>query len=253
MCSARILIIATNVDQFEDSGFRTGLWLGELTHFWDVAEAAGLELHIASPLGGKVPLDPESIFFSRLKNLFGVTDSVMQRYRDKEFMNRLNNTLKISDVSADNYDAIYLTGGHGVMFDFPQCAALAELTAKFWESGKIVSAVCHGVAGLLEVKLRDGRYLIEKKNVTGFSWVEEKFAGREECAPFSLETELQRRGAVYKKCFPVLEPLWSFVVSDGSLITGQNPRSARKVGKAVVKELTRFAVRPPQPQFAHAA
>lgn len=253
MRNARILIIATNVDQFDESGLRTGLWLGELTHFWDVAEAAGLELHIASPLGGKIPLDPESIFFSRLKNVFGVTDSVMWRYRDKEFMNRLNNTLKISDVSADNYDAIYLTGGHGVMFDFPECAALAQLTAEFWESGKIVSAVCHGVAGLLGVKLGDGRYLIEKKNVTGFSWVEEILAGREKCAPFNLEKELQKKGAVYKKCFPFLEPLWSFIVSDGSLITGQNPRSARKVGKAVVKELTKLTVHPPQPHFAHAA
>ena len=241
MSRGRILIIATNVGQFSKIGFRTGLWLGELTHFWDEAEKAGFEMDIASPEGGVIPVDPESVFFSRLKSLFGYKDRVMRRYYDRDFMDRLNNTLKISQVSAKDYDAIYMTGGHGVMFDFPKCEALARLTADFWEAGKIVSAVCHGVAGLLGGRLQNGDYLVSGRNVTGFSWDEEQFADRVEAAPFNLEDELRKRGAFYRKNFEFLESLWSHVVSDDRLITGQNPRSARETGRVVMARLARLA------------
>jgi putative intracellular protease/amidase len=251
MGAGKILIIATNVDQFKKSGQRTGLWLGELTHFWDKAQAAGFEMDIASPLGGKIPIDPESLWLSRLWSFFKIPDRLTRRYRDRKFMDRLNHTMRIADARVDDYAAIYITGGHGVMFDLPQCPELARLVAAFWEKGKIVSAVCHGVAGLLEAKLSDGAYLIKDKAVTGFSWDEEDYADREDVAPFNLEEQLRKRGAKYRKNFPLLEPFWPFVEADDRLITGQNPISAGKVGKAVVKALIRPPVAVP-PTLAHA-
>ena len=191
----KILIIVTNSDLFEKVGYRTGLWLSELVEFWDVAEEAGYKMDIASPSGGKVSLDPESLLFTEMGDAVGLKRSLSRRYEDKAFMSLLDSTLKVSDVDPAMYDAIYMAGGPGVMFDFPKSTSLAELTAGFHEAGKIVSAVGHGSCGLLEVKLSDGTYLVEGKEVTGFSWREEKFANRDEAVPFNLEEELRKRGS----------------------------------------------------------
>lgn len=225
----RILIVVTNVGEYEKVGYRTGLWLGELTHFWDVAEKAGFAMDIASPAGGYVPIDPESLAASVVKE--GGTD---ERYRDRVFMDRLQNTRKVSEADPANYDAIYMTGGHGVCFDFPRSEALATQTAAFWQAGKIVSAVCHGPAGLLEVRLPGGEPLIQGKKLTGFSWAEEGKVGRDDAVPYNLEEELKKRGADYSKAWLAFG---SHVVEDGNLITGQNPASAAAVGEAVVKRL----------------
>ncbi len=225
----KILIIVTNHGEFEKVGCRTGLWLGEMTHFWDVAEKAGFQMDIASPSGGYVPIDPESLAPAVLK--MGGTD---KRYEDRTYMNLLTNTMKVADADAANYDAIYMTGGHGACFDFSRSDDLAKLTARFYESDKIVSAVCHGPAGLMEVKLTGGDYLIAGKKVTGFSWNEEVKFGREQAVPYNLEEELQKRGASYSKAWSAFA---SHVVEDGRLITGQNPASAEGVGEAVVKKL----------------
>ncbi|MEV5535258.1 type 1 glutamine amidotransferase domain-containing protein [Saccharopolyspora shandongensis] len=208
---------------------RTGLWLGELTHFWDVAERAGFEMDIASPAGGMVPLDPESLSHEVLAEL-----GTEQRYRDREFMDLLADTKRISEVGLDDYDAIYLTGGHGVMFDFPQSADLEELMARFYEAGKVVSTVCHGATGLLNVQLSSGEPLIRGKCVTGFSWPEEELANRADAVPYNLQEELAKLGADYRTAD---EPFEAYVVEDGRLITGQNPGSARAVGEAVVRQL----------------
>src|ERR1044072_6584370 len=123
-----------------------------------------------------------------------------------------------------------MTGGHDVCFDFPKRVPLATLTARLYESGKVVSAVCHGPAGLLEVKLSNGEYLIAGKNLTGFSWNEEVKVGREQAVPYNLEEELQKRGAKYGKAWMAFS---SHVVEDGLLITGQNPSSAGAGGEAM--------------------
>ena len=230
----KILIIVTNAGEFEKVGLRTGLWLGELTHFWGAAEAAGYQMDIASPSGGKIPIGPESLVMTELGAAVGLKGDLGRRYEDRAFMNLLDNTPKVSDVDPAAYDAIYMTGGHGVMFDFPNSAPLAELTARLYESGKVVSAVCHGPCGLLEVRLSTGDYLVKGKKVTGFSWNEEIVAKRTHAVPFNLERELKRRGGKYEKA---LVPFKSHVVEDGRLITGQNPGSAKDVGKAVVKKL----------------
>lgn len=235
--SKRILIIVTNAREFEKVGFRTGLWLSELTHFWDVAEGAGYQMDIASPFGGFVPIDPESLIVTEAGTAVGLKGDLSKRYEDRTFMNLLTNTKNVSEVSPTEYDAIYMTGGHGVMFDFPESTGLAKLTAEFYESGKIVSAVCHGPCGLLEVRLNGGDYLIKGKNVTGFSWKEEVLARRDKAVPFSLEEELQKRGAKYSTA---TVPFTSHVVTAGRLITGQNPGSAADVGKAVIRNLKQY-------------
>lgn len=232
MAANRILAVVTNVGEYEKVGYRTGLWLGELTHFWDVAEGAGFGLDIASPSGGYVPIDPESLMLQELGHAVGLGGPVHKRYEDRVFMDRLKDTTRVADADVSKYDAIYLTGGHGVCFDF-RSQALAELTARFWEAGKVVSAVCHGPAGLLEVKV-GGEYLVKGKDVTGFSWAEEGLAKREKAVPYNLEDELKKRGAKYGKA---TLPFVSHVVEDGLLVTGQNPASASGVGKAVVKKL----------------
>lgn len=232
--SKKVLIVVTNTEEFEKVGYRTGLWLSELTHFWDVLEKAGLSMDIASPAGGYVPIDPESLLMPELIQMTGLKDAVNKRYEDRAFMDQLKNTRSVADVNVDQYDAIYLTGGHGVMFDFANNEALACLIAEFYENNKIVCAVCHGPCGLLNVKLSNGNYLIKDKKLTGFSWREEQLAKRDHAVPFSLQDELTQRGAHYEKA---LIPFTENVVEDGLLITGQNPKSAHAVGQAVLSRL----------------
>lgn len=234
MPTNRILAVVTNVGEYEKVGYRTGLWLGELTHFLDVVEGAGFRVDIASPNGGYVPIDPESLMLQEMGHAVGLPGKVHERYKDRAFMDRLTNTISVGDASAADYDAIYMTGGHGVCFDFPKSTTLAQLTARLFEAGKVVSAVCHGPAGLLEVKLSGGDYLVRNKKLTGFSWTEEGLAKREDAVPYNLEEELKKRGANYDKSSI---PFKSYVVEDGLLITGQNPASAAGVGQAVVKKL----------------
>jgi len=225
----RILIVATSAGEFQTVGYRTGLWLGELTHFFDIAEEAGYQMDVASPKGGQIPIDPESLAHAFLK-----IGGTIERYKDKTFMGRLDASLELAEVDAAKYDAIYLTGGHGVMFDFPDSAELQKLVADFWQAGNVVSAVCHGPAGLLNVKLADGSYLLAGKNVTGFSWNEELKFDRADAVPYNLEEELQARGATYSKAWLAMG---DHVVVDGRLITGQNPTSTQSVAKAVVEKL----------------
>jgi putative intracellular protease/amidase len=225
----RILVIVTNAGEYEKVGYRTGLWLGELTHFYDYVRQHGFDVDIASPAGGFVPIDPESLSHEYLSE-FGTN----KRYHNKEFMDLLEDTKRVADVDIDDYDAIYMTGGHGVMFDFRQSEELEKLVAEFYDSGRVVSAVCHGPAGLLNVQLSSGEPVVKGKRVTGFSWLEEEAAGRTDAVPYILQDELKKLGADYSTAG---KPFATYVVEDGQLITGQNPGSARAVAEAVVNRL----------------
>jgi putative intracellular protease/amidase len=235
--TGKTLIVVTNVDQYDRVGFRTGLWLGELTHFLDAVEEQGLRGEIASPSGGWVPLDPQGLMIPEMGHNSRLGGDVTNRYRDTQFMDRLNRTLPLSEVRAADYDAIYLAGGHGTLWDF-RSPNLGRLLAEFYESGKVVSSVCHGPVGFLEAKLSDGRWLVQDKDLTAFSWAEEKADNRDDIVPFNLEEELKARGARYSKA---LGPFAKHVVEDGRLITGQNPASARGVGEAVARALRESA------------
>ncbi|PAV68151.1 hypothetical protein WR25_12215 [Diploscapter pachys] len=183
---------------------------------------------ISRPAGGYVPIDPHSLQMA--------PDLDWQWYNDKAFMNRLGATLSPGQVKADQYSAIYYTGGHGVMWDFPDNQPLQELTRRIHERGGAVAAVCHGVVGLLNIKLGDNSLLLKGRRVTGFSNTEEKLVELDKVVPFLTENELGARGGEYSKAD---DPWAPYVVEDGSLITGQNPASSTKVAEAVIRYLNR--------------
>jgi putative intracellular protease/amidase len=224
----RLLAVVTNAASYQREPVPTGLWLGELTHFLDIIEPASIQVDIASPHGGESPLDPESL------TTLVLDKATREHHHNPSFMERLQHTLPLSQVSSADYDGIYLTGGHGTMFDFVGNPVLQRLIAAFYDSGKLVSAVCHGVCGLLDVQLHDGSYLVAGRRVTGYAQIEEWIARRNRLVPFSLEARLKSQGADYRKAFL---PLLPYCVTDGTLITGQNPFSAKRVAEAVLAHL----------------
>lgn len=146
----------------------------------------------------------------------------------------LSSTERPDQIDPSSYDAIYFTGGHAVMWDFPDDDGLQRMTRAIWERGGIVSAVCHGYCGLLNTKLTDGTLLVAGKRITGFSWTEEVLAGVAKKMPYDAEAEMKRRGAHYGKAFL---PFVSHVVVDGRLVTCQNPFSAKATAKKVASLL----------------
>ncbi|WP_235324592.1 type 1 glutamine amidotransferase domain-containing protein [Pedobacter lusitanus] len=225
----KILLVVTNVDHYA-SGLDTGLWLSELTHIYHTAKEKGWEVTIASPKGSTVPIDPES-----LKPL--ILDKITKDYyKSPAFMEELNHSKTLTEVENKSFDCVYLAGGHATMYDFPDDTTLQSIIAKQYESGKMVAAICHGVGGLLNVKLSGRAYLITGKKLTGFDWFEESIARRKREVPFNLEAALKERGVIYDKAFI---PMTSKVVVDGNLITGQNPFSSKEIAKVIVKELER--------------
>lgn len=228
MKTQKILTIATN-DATVLNGKRTGLWLSELTHFLDIIDKAGFGFDLASPRGGKIPLDEKSVTPSQLK------DAANARFMaDPAFVAKLEGSLKCSEVDASGYVALYLSGGHGTMFDFKQSPDLQRLITALYSAGKHVSGVCHGVSGFVDSVDDKGGLIVKDRRVTGFSNFEDTIAGTKSLMPFLLEDELKRNGGKYKKN---LIPFTSHVEVDGLLITGQNPESARSVGESLIEAL----------------
>lgn len=228
MDKLKILAVVTGVGEFANKELKTGLWLSELTHIYHNAKEQGFEITIASPKGGNIPIDPES-----LKPL--ILDDISKAcLNDPEFMDVLQHTEKLDKVSELLFDCVYLAGGHGAMYDFPDNAVLQAILKSHYENKKMVAAICHGVSGLLNVKLPDDKYMIKDKNLTGFSWPEEILACREKDVPFDLEAELKKRGANYEKA---LIPMTSKVVIDSNLVTGENPFSSKKMAEIVLQRL----------------
>ncbi|RMZ90327.1 hypothetical protein DV736_g2459, partial [Chaetothyriales sp. CBS 134916] len=225
----RILNVVTNVSHYDDPSHATGLWLSELTHAWQVFEEAGFEQTLVSPAGGATPLEPRSLKFPNY-------DKTAKAWRaDPTRMALLENTAKPEDISSGDFDAIYFTGGHAVMYDFPDSEGLQQITREIFERGGIVSSVCHGYCGLLNTKLSDGSYLIAGRKMTGFAWKEEVLARVDKFVPYNAEEETKNRGALYQKA---KLPFVSYTVVDGNLVTGQNPGSAKETAKKVVAALT---------------
>lgn len=228
MSLIKILIVVTNVNIYTSGNYPTGLWLSELTHLYHAAKEKGYDVTIASPKGGMVPIDPESLKFFTLDRVS------KEYYNDPVFMKELNRSRSLADVENENFDVVYLTGGHGTMYDFPDNKILQNILAKQYENGRLVTAICHGVGGLLNVKLSDGNYLIKDKKVTGYNWFEESLANRKKEVPFNLEQSLKNRGSKYEKAFI---PMTSKVVTDGNLITGQNPFSSKEMATVIMQEI----------------
>lgn len=226
--NGKILVVMTNHSAYPTRSDHTGLWLTELTHFYDVAQAAGYDMDFVSPQGGAVPLDERS-----MKPLY-LVKSAKAHVANPAFMGRLKNTLAPSAINPSSYKAIYYTGGHGTMWDFPDNKALQHISEQIYRQGGIVSAVCHGVGGLLPLQDEHGKPLISGRTVTGFANIEETLSGIKSQVPFSLQNSLTQRVAKYKRAFL---PFSSYVVVDGSIITGQNPQSSKEIAEAVIKRL----------------
>lgn len=219
-----ILIAVTNTSRWGSHDKETGLWFGELTHFASAVESAGHTWEICSPKGGNIPLDPRSLGWMFMKG------SDKKLIADASFMAKLKDTQSAASIDPDRFDAIFYAGGHGTMWDFPDDPDLQRLAAAIYGKGGYVAAVCHGVAGLLNITREDGTKLIAGADVTGYSDFEERVAGDQEFVPYSLQRALAEQGANFRKAFLPFSPK---VCVHGRLITGQNPRSAGAVGEAL--------------------
>ncbi len=221
----RVLVVVTNTAKYERIAKLTGLWLGEAVHFAEVMRKYGRQIDYVSPQGGYTPIDPRSLEAEFM------ADVDWKYYTDQIFMNQLGSTLSVKQVNPADYDVIYYTGGHGVLWDFPDNIELQEIARKIYENGGVVAAVCHGLAGLLNIKLSNGKNLIHGVKVTGFSNSEEKALQLDRLVPYLTETELVKRGADYVK-----GANWSaFAVDDQRVVTGQNPASGAAVAEKVLK------------------
>jgi len=219
----KALIVVTNHDQKGNTGKKTGWYLSEVTHIYYPLVEAGYHVDFASPRGGLAPLDESSR---------DVSDPDNKRFLDNaEALAQLQNTIAIGDIDPKKYEIIHFAGGHGAMWDFHTSDALNLVAAAVYENGGIVSAVCHGPAALVNVKLSDGKYLVSGKDVSAFTDAEEAEAGMTDVVPFLLESKLRERGAIMH---PAKNWQDQSVVS-GRLVTGQNPQSGHSVAKKIVE------------------
>ena len=234
----RVLIVVTShKETLGKTEYPAGVWLSELTHPYTELSDNGIEVDIASPKGGKAPIDPFSD--PRSPNSIEKDDLISIRFLNSpDTVEKINNTKRLSETNLEDYDAILFSGGSGTFFDYPDNADIHKAVRSMWESGKLVSSVCAGGSALLNVKLSNGKNLIEGMDVTGFGNEEGKLAQQlvgTEYLPFYLENEMPKRGAIFKYGGPNK----SFVVVSGGgrLITGQQNRSGIELGKNLVEAL----------------
>jgi len=219
----KILFVVTSHDKKGNTGEATGYYLSEVAHPWEVLHNAGYEIDFVSPQGGKAPVDG-----------FNLEDTINKKFWvDEKYRTKIENTMKPSEVNPKEYAAIFYAGGHGAIWDLADNKELAIIAQKIYENNGIVSAVCHGPAGLVNIKLSNGKYLIDGKKINAFTNEEEIAVKLEKVVPFALQTKLIERGAIFEK-----SGLWQpHVTIDQRLVTGQNPQSAHEVGEAVLKLL----------------
>jgi putative intracellular protease/amidase len=221
----KILMVLTSHDQLGTSGQKTGFWLEEFAAPYYVFKDAHADITIASPKGGQPPLDPKS-------NEPDFQTNATRRFEaDTDAQSALATSLKLSDISPDEYDAVFYPGGHGPLWDLAEDRDSIDLIEAMSAANKSVAAVCHAPAIFRHTKSQDGSPLVEGKSVTGFSNSEEATVELTDIVPFLLEDELQKIGANYSKSSD-----WHpYVLTDGNLITGQNPASSEAAAQAVLE------------------
>ena len=212
----KILFVVTSHSELGNTGKKTGLWIEEFAAPYYRLHDLGKEIVIASPKGGPTPIDPKSDLPENK------TEATKRYYSDKETQDKLGNAVKLSTVSASDFDTVFYPGGHGPMWDLASDKDSAKLIQDFYFSGKPVTLVCHAPVALKYARRPDGLWLIEGKRITAFTNTEEETAQLTEVVPFSLEDMLKQRGCNFLKG----EDWKPFVTRDGLLITGQNPASS---------------------------
>ena len=228
----KLLIVLTSHSQLGETQLgnaegKTGFWIEEFAAPYYQFQNAGYTITLASPNGGQPPIDPKS---DAPENQ---TPATVKYKSDTALLKLMAETSKLSTIDANNFDAVFYPGGHGPLWDLTTNKHSIALLENFWDNKKPIATVCHSPAVLLHVKDENGNFLIKDKKVTGFSNTEEEAVQLTDVVPFLLEDELKKKGAIYSK-----EEDWtSNVITDGLLITGQNPASSEDVAKALIELL----------------
>ena len=227
----KVLMVLTSHDELGNTGRKTGFWLEELAAPYYVFKDAGAEVTLASPKGGRPPLDPKS-------NEPSFQTDITRRFEKDAGANaQLDRTARLDSVKQDDYDTVFYPGGHGPMWDLAEDKNSIRLLESFLATGKTFAVVCHSTGALRHVKTPDGRPLAEGKTVTGFTNGEEEAVGLTKVVPFLVEDELMSLGATFSK----VKNWGVHTVADGQLITGQNPASSGPAAKLLIDTLNKKA------------
>ncbi|NRR34317.1 type 1 glutamine amidotransferase domain-containing protein [Oxalobacteraceae bacterium] len=222
-----VLMVLTSHDQLGNTGHKTGFWLEEFAAPYYVLKDAGAHVTLASPLGGQPPLDPKSAAPE------SQTAATARFQADPQAQESLAGTARLADVATSGFDAVFYPGGHGPLWDLAEDQDSIKLIETMYAAGKPVAAVCHAPGVLRHALGPNGHPLVRDKKVTGFSNSEEAAVGLSEVVPFLVEDMLKEHGAMYSK-----GPDWaSYVLTEGNLITGQNPASSEEAALALLKLL----------------
>ncbi|WP_426090665.1 type 1 glutamine amidotransferase domain-containing protein [Flavobacterium sp. DSR3-2] len=222
----KVLFVVTSHDKLGNTGEKTGFWTEEFAAPYYELLDNGVQIDIATPLGGQPPIDPKS------EDPSAATEATKRFDADTELLAKLKNTHKLADVKESDYDAVFYPGGHGPLWDLAEDKNSIALIESFYSNKKPVAFVCHSPGALKNVKV-NGEYLVKGKKVTGFSNTEEEAVGLTNVVPFLLEDVLQTNGATYSKSGD-----WQpYAVEDGLLITGQNPASSKLVAEKLLNQL----------------
>lgn len=225
----KILMVLTSHDQLGNTGKKTGFWLEELAAPYYAFKDAGAEITLASPLGGNPPLDPKSnepMFQTELTHRFEA---------DAAAMAQLASTVRLDSVSQDDFDTVFYPGGHGPLWDLAEDKHSVSLIESFINAGKPVALVCHAPGVLRHVKAANGQPLVQGKKVTGFTNSEEEAVQLTQVVPFLVEDELKKLGGLFSRG----DDWASYVVSDGLLITGQNPTSSAATAARLIEQFAK--------------
>ncbi|WP_136067264.1 type 1 glutamine amidotransferase domain-containing protein [Modicisalibacter radicis] len=226
----KILMVLTSHHALGDTGNKTGFWLEEFAAPYYAFKDAGAELTLASPAGGQPPVDPASTQPDAL------TEATRRFDDDPAAKQQLANTVALSTVNSEDFDAVFYPGGHGPLWDLTDNADSKRLIQAFLAADKPVAAVCHAPTVLLNVVGDDGRPIVDGRRVTGFANSEEEAVGLSEVVPHLLQDELVKRGATYERSEDDFAP---FELRDGLLITGQNPASSAPAARLLLQVLSK--------------
>jgi putative intracellular protease/amidase len=222
----KVLFVVTSHDQLGNTGEKTGFWTEEFAAPYYALADKGVQIDIASPLGGQPPIDPKSA------DPASATEDTKRFDADAVVLEKLKNTKKLATINPADYDAVFYPGGHGPLWDLAEDTTSSDLIATFYTQNKPVAFVCHAPAALKNVKV-NGHFLVKGKKVTGFTNSEEAAVGLTNVVPFLVEDMLQKNGGSYSKA----DDWQSYAVEDGLLITGQNPASSKLVAEKLLAQL----------------
>jgi putative intracellular protease/amidase len=230
---SKVLMVLTSHDRLGNTGRKTGFWLEEFAAPYYILTDAGLDVTLASPKGGQPPLDPKS------DDPASQTEAMRRFKADPKAQAALARTAKLSDISPNDYDAVFYPGGHGPLWDLSEDRHSIALIEAIYAAGKPVAAVCHGPAALRHAKAGDGSPLVRGKSVTGFTNTEETAVELTDVVPFLVEDMLRQHGGDFSRAAD-----WqAHAVTDGNLITGQNPASSESTARALVAQLVALGTR----------